>query len=174
MTTPPIPVEWPTDMTPGWHLAVSGSRLRQDPDLGTVPTHEAIEQLRTMVELAETLGATRMHHGACNGWDEEAVKCAMRTKLVIIAHPPLDHRFLSQFSIDNSHLVLKERAFRDRNRDIAYEADILVGGPAFGENDPRSRRSGTWQTMRFGRAFGDRVYAVTMTGDSYDASEDTP
>lgn len=45
-------------------------------------------------------------------------------------------------------------AYRDRNAHIVAGTDVLVGFPAHPEDDPRSRRSGTWQTIRMARRAG--------------------
>lgn len=41
--------------------------------------------------------------------------------------------------------------FKDRNQAIVNISDELVGFPEYPEDHPKSRRSGTWQTIRMGR-----------------------
>jgi len=42
----------------------------------------------------------------------------------------------------------EDTTYADRNQRIVEESDALVGFPAYPENDVRSQRSGTWQTIR--------------------------
>jgi hypothetical protein len=42
-----------------------------------------------------------------------------------------------------------------RNARLVAEADAVFGFPAYPEDDPRSARSGTWQTARMARAAGN-------------------
>lgn len=44
--------------------------------------------------------------------------------------------------------------YADRNRELVARADQVFGFPAFPEEDPRSQRSGTWQTIRMARDAG--------------------
>jgi hypothetical protein len=45
-------------------------------------------------------------------------------------------------------------SYADRNRVLVDVADQVFGFPAFSEEDPRSQRSGTWQTIRMARDAG--------------------
>ena len=44
--------------------------------------------------------------------------------------------------------------YADRNRTLVAEATCVFGFPAYPEDDPRSLRSGTWQTIRMAREAG--------------------
>ncbi len=44
--------------------------------------------------------------------------------------------------------------YEDRNAEIVQRATCLYAYPRFAEHDPRSRRSGTWQTVRLARRAG--------------------
>lgn len=44
--------------------------------------------------------------------------------------------------------------YADRNRALVDEATLMFGFPAYPEDDPRSLRSGTWQTIRMARQAG--------------------
>jgi hypothetical protein len=46
-------------------------------------------------------------------------------------------------------------SYASRNAAIVARSDALYGFPEYPENDPRSRRSGTWQTLRMARAAGN-------------------
>jgi hypothetical protein len=45
--------------------------------------------------------------------------------------------------------------YADRNARLVAEADVVFGFPAYPETDPRSLRSGTWQTIRMSRKLGN-------------------
>lgn len=44
--------------------------------------------------------------------------------------------------------------YADRNAELVSWADVVFGLPAYPEDDPRSLRSGTWQTIRMARRAG--------------------
>lgn len=54
--------------------------------------------------------------------------------------------------------------YRDRNRAIVDRADELMAYPLYGEHDERSKRSGTWQTIRLARAAGKPVSVTILSG----------
>lgn len=45
--------------------------------------------------------------------------------------------------------------YADRNARLVAEGNAVFGFPAYPENDPRSRRSGTWQTIRLAKKAGN-------------------
>lgn len=49
-------------------------------------------------------------------------------------------------------------SYADRNQALADRADEVIGFPLFPEADPRSRRSGTWQTIRMARRAGKLAF----------------
>jgi hypothetical protein len=44
--------------------------------------------------------------------------------------------------------------YADRNAELVTRATMVFGFPAYPEDDPRSARSGTWQTIRMARTAG--------------------
>ncbi len=48
-------------------------------------------------------------------------------------------------------------SYRDRNAELVRRGDQVLGFPAYPEDNPRSVRSGTWQTLRLGRKTGKPV-----------------
>lgn len=44
-----------------------------------------------------------------------------------------------------------DTTYADRNAEIVHQSDAVIGFPAYPENDRRSQRSGTWQTIRLSR-----------------------
>lgn len=113
------------------------------------------EQFASFCAVVYELGMiTEFHQGACDGWDEQATDhMAFARKhylngLKIIAHPgcssrPGDaRRFRSQRAIDLSDIVLPEKHFYGRNRDIAVVSSIGIAAP-----DDRYPKSGTGQCV---------------------------
>ena len=54
--------------------------------------------------------------------------------------------------------------YKDRNQRIVECSDVLIAFPAHGEDDARSRRSGTWQTVRMARRAGLEVRVFVLGG----------
>jgi len=52
--------------------------------------------------------------------------------------------------------------YKDRNLRIVEQSDVLVAFPAHPEDDPRSKRSGTWQTVRMARQRGMVVILTVL------------
>jgi len=44
--------------------------------------------------------------------------------------------------------------YRERNTRLVEQCSVLYAFPAFPEDDPRSKRSGTWMTVRIARKLG--------------------
>jgi len=53
-------------------------------------------------------------------------------------------------------------SYADRNQRIVQHSDVLVAFPAYPETDPRSKRSGTWQTVRMARRAGLDVLVTVL------------
>jgi hypothetical protein len=168
-----LDVQWPTE--PDWHLGVTGSRKRYDEnDRRWYPTASSVTALRYFLEAAVDHGAKYLHHGCCTGWDECAVHIVGRRNLdfLVYAHPPTNLTHFSQSAHAGSHVVYKPKIYRERDFDIAEQSAVLVAGPAWPEFDERSKRSGTWMTVRFGRRLSDLLYAIDMQGDLTDVTRD--
>lgn len=148
---------------PGAHLGVSGSRM--------AATQDALNAMRFLVDQFQAMGATYLHQGCCKGWDEASVPIAQKAGLVVVAHPPLIETHLSMAAWKNSDYEFPRKSYRNRNMDIAFESCVLVIGPQYPEDDPRSERSGTWMTARFARLYGSRVYACWTDGNIEDVTE---
>lgn len=165
-------IKWPEE--PDWHLGVTGSRLRWGPDqMPEFPTPDQIIGLGQFLDEAMDHGLKYVHHGCCTGWDEHAVRICRGANLdvLIYAYPPKDERHLSRYSVDASDVVHKPRPFRERDEALAKASNLLLAGPAWPEGHQRSRYSGTWVTVRFGRSFGVRVYAYDPSGTIRDITE---
>lgn len=165
-------IKWPEE--PDWHLGVTGSRNRYDPEQEIkFPTVDQMIGMGQFLDEAMDHGLKYVHHGCCTGWDEHAVRLCRGAKLdvLIYAYPPKDERHLSRYAMEASDVVHKPQEYRVRDAEIAAQADIILAGPAWPELDPRSKRSGTWMTVRFARAVGARVYAYDPSGTIRDITE---
>lgn len=169
-------IRWPEE--PDWHLGVTGSRRRLAvPGQGQgfeFPTADQIIGLGQFLDEAMDHGLKYVHHGCCTGWDEHTVRICRGANLdvLIYAHPPEDESFLSRYAMDASDVVAKPKGYHERDFDIAKQSSILLAGPAYPEFDPRSRRSGTWLTMRFGRRLRKHLYAIDQQGNVSDVTSE--
>lgn len=156
-----LPDDFPMD--PGSHIGVSGTRY--------TPTPEALASLRFLIDQCAALGARYLHQGCCTGWDETSVVYAKKAGLVVYGHPPFKGEFLSLRACEDSDILWPSKSYHARDMDIAFEAAVLLIGPRYPEDHPRSRHSGTWLTAGFARRYGDRVYACETNGDITDVTE---
>jgi hypothetical protein len=163
-------VRWPPDLK--WHLGVTGTR-RKNEGGHSFPTHDQLWAMEQMIAMGVSHGAWWLHHGACTGWDEAAVRYvrAAFPGLVTVAHPPIKEDHLSRAAIEGSHIVHKPKNYHDRDHDIAVVSEFLLSGPAWAEHDERARRSGTWLTIRLARNFGTISYACDLEGNIRNVTE---
>lgn len=163
-------IAWP--IQPGWHLGVTGSRYRQTPDGMTYPTAAQVSELGVLLRLAVYHGAAVLHHGACTGWDEAAVRICDQNhpSLILEAHPPIKEDYLSSYTLTRSHIQHVPHEYRIRDEALAVVSDLIIAGPAWPEDHEKARRSGTWLTIRIGRRLGSALYSVDMYGELSDAT----
>lgn len=99
--------------------------------------------------------------GACVGID------SIVAQAFAIHHPQVHNRiivpadrsrvrpdFLEQMDLRGAELEFMPpgTSYRDRNLRIVEGSDWVLGFPGHSEYDPRSQRSGTWQTIRMAKA----------------------
>lgn len=115
--------------------------------------------------VAETLAllpltGARYVTGACEGGDAwiGAFLYFNRPEAEHEVIVPWDHRQIDPWWTRAGRLPLitvtqmpAGTTYKDRNQALANRADEVIGFPLFPERDPRSRRSGTWQTIRMAR-----------------------
>lgn len=105
------------------------------------------------------MGFAYFHHGDCIGADAEAHTIALSLGYKVVLHPPSDPKARAFCQV--YHLCHPEESYLTRNQDIVGEADILIAAPA---GDSELRRSGTWATIRYGRAAHKTVTIITPAG----------
>lgn len=106
------------------------------------------EQIKSAVSYINHIfdPGAKFHHGCCIGVDEQLSIAAHAIGYKLIAHPPLDNRFMSTLSVLLSDEVNKPIDYIERNKQIVRASDrMLILPKNFGEQI----RSGTWATYRY-------------------------
>lgn len=88
---------------------------------------------------------SEFHVGDCIGADRQATDlvAASLPLCVIIGHPPDNPSKRSNYPY---HVILPEKPYLSRNKDIVRAVDFMIATP--GEFDEQIR-SGTWSTVRY-------------------------
>ncbi len=110
---------------------------------GTRHSMSALQYDTFKIEL-HRLGATELHHGDCQGSDEQAHEIGRSLGLYIVGHPPKAKGLRAYCVCDETR---EPKEFLVRNRAIVLSTQILIATPA----GPETLRSGTWSTIRFAR-----------------------
>lgn len=124
-------------------LGVTGTRQK--------PTTKQLHFLYDQMLLMNEQGCRTLHHGCCIGWDEAAHWLARSLGWKIVVHPPTNSLYLAQDPLDDPGWdveIRAEKPYRERNEDIVFESTHIIGGPQFPKDDERSKRSGSWMTLR--------------------------
>ena len=140
----------------GFHLGVTGTRHRL-PDAQYVTFTGAIATIAAV--WFSTLdnnqnGVFHVHHGCATGADNAAHwGSSVLDDTLIHGHPGVDQYGKSPYRMPYAefHVIHPDKPYLDRNADIVSFSDALLAAPQYPESDPRSRRSGTWQTIRLAR-----------------------
>lgn len=124
-------------------LGITGTRELLSPERG-----QALWDV-----LRDTPEDTVVHHGCCTGADASAHYAAVAHSLSVVCHPPSDRKCRAIFPDERDLKVewRQPRDYLDRDADIVREANYLLAVPLHPEHDPRSKRSGTWATVRMAR-----------------------
>jgi len=97
------------------------------------------------------LEITELHHGDCVGADKEShdlfneiylLKGFDKRKTII--HPPANKKNRAFCE----GIVLQEKAYLERNKDIIDSSDIIIAAP---DSDIEKLRSGTWHAIRYAK-----------------------
>lgn len=117
-----------------------------------VVTLKQFENARDLVWMfQELVGPTRLHHGACKGFDEMMMIDPTFTvrKILKCAHPPLKTDKMTEYDLKQfNRNVMDPDEYLTRDRVIvAHGKDLMIAAPK--EFEPVNRGSGTWYTIRF-------------------------
>lgn len=159
-----------TDIT-DYHIGVSGRRGGMTPAQEHAFFGEMIAEIRN--------GATHVHHGACTGLDQFVhFQLSRNWTTWTVVHPPEDTKYsaMSRLLRHVRRTDLEPKVYAARNSDIVdglmpdgttHQVRTLLAAPAYPEDDKRSQRSGTWQTVRMAADRGVPVRIVDENGDVY-------
>ena len=124
-------------------LGVTGTR--------TTPTLAQLGYLYTHMRTLHYKGCRTLHHGCCTGWDEAAHHLARSLGWRIVIHPPTNELYMAREFTDlewPAWEVRPAKPYAERNQDIVNESTRIIAGPLHPQADERSKRSGTWMTLR--------------------------
>jgi len=130
--------------------------------LGFTGTREGLterqeERLRELMAFClMTEEITEAHHGDCIGGDEQFHNLALELEIPkIVIHPPIDSKLRAWCSDDNfgtiDVVLLPERPYLRRNRNIIRDTDRIIGCPKESIEPGVKRGQGTWSTIRQAR-----------------------
>jgi hypothetical protein len=117
------------------------------------------EQLVMLNEVIAECEPTAFHHGDCIGADAQAwyiVRSHFPT-IRIICHPPTNPSLRANTACDEYRRPLP---YRERNRDLVHETDLLIACPRAAETE----RSGTWSTVRYAKSIGRTIIVIFPDG----------
>lgn len=145
-------------------LGVTGTR-----ELPTEPQEYHLGLLiHTAIRL--TSGDRVFHHGCAIGTDETAHQYALSIPGILIhGHPGYGANFTTAYRMkirpDEFTTIHQAKRYGERNHDIIRAVNLLIACPLHPEHDPRSARSGTWQTVRLARR--SRVPAIIISSNGH-------
>lgn len=105
------------------------------------------------------------HHGQCVGADETAAYIVWGMafnepdrfsgpRATIVSHPPIKTDLRSNFAVND--LVMPDKDYLARDRDIAEACDVLIGCP----DGPRRANSGTWYTIDYAHKLLRTIHVI--------------
>jgi ribA/ribD-fused uncharacterized protein len=109
--------------------------------------------------LRDERGAKYLHHGDCQGGDDQTAKAARELGYRIIGHPPADPKLRAFFDSDETR---EPTDYKTRDRALVNEVDLLIGCPDTAVWKPRS---GTWYTITYARGAGTKVAVIGPDGN---------
>jgi len=123
-------------------------------------TAEQHESFAIMLEHLVNLGGyNELHHGDCQGADEQGHAIATRLNCITVCHPPVsDYMRAYTQNIETR----EEYGYLQRDHNIVKETDVLVACPK--GNEKEHYRSGTWTTVRFARQEGKEIILIWPNG----------
>ena len=118
-------------------------------------------QASEVLRLVSGLNPAEVHHGDCEGADEEFHRLVVNLWPVVL-HPP-DSPTLRAFCEDAMELR-PELPFLKRNREIVGACDVLIATPGSRSEPTGQRGGGTWYTIRHARRQGVPTVIVWPNG----------
>jgi hypothetical protein len=115
-----------------------------------------INQFDMLCVLIQKLNPTEAHHGDCIGADDLFHDICMDLGIPVVLHPPINAS--KRAYCTGAELVLPEKDYLVRNRDIVDASDIVIAVPPTVEEQ---LRSGTWSTYRYAVKQDKEVYLIT-------------
>ncbi len=103
-------------------------------------------------------GALELHHGDCQGGDEQADAIAVILGIRRIAHPPIARGLRAYCQCEE---IRTPAPYLTRNHTIVVEVDRLIATP----DGPSRLRSGTWSTIRYARLRQVPIVIIDVNGD---------
>jgi len=142
------------------NIGITGSRLGLPSAQVSALSGVILNLIHGTGELNDS--GTEFHHGCCTGADHIAHRIVREMPgMIIHGHPGHDGNgrspYLASIPRAETDRLSERKLYRERNRDIVNASDVLIACPAFPEDDRRSQRSGTWQTVRMARDRGIRI-----------------
>lgn len=127
--------------------------------VGSTGTREGMTEAQAgeMLNQLTLAGAVSLHHGDCQGADEQAHAIGRKLGLWIVGHPPTASGLRAFTDCDE---LRDPRPFLVRNRDIVRETALLIATPQGRE----TLRSGTWATIRYARRLRVPLIIITPKG----------
>lgn len=132
------------------------------------PTHAQWQAFWRLLRVLYGMGARTLHHGCCRGLDEKAALIARDMAMRVVAHPGHLPSWTSDAAREASDELLPQKINHERNRELAALASrggFLLAAPGGSEQALEQHRSGTWQTVRFGRTGAARTAIVMPAGE---------
>lgn len=158
-------------MDPSSHRAAPASLVVEDQLLeeevmkvGFTGTRKGMtpEQRRFAENLLRSLHAEEVHHGDCQGADEEFHNLATDLGIRTVLHPPINPSKRARCVADEVRPV---RDYLIRNRNIVRETGVLIACPHEDREPPPARGQGTWSTIRYARdILGRTVHVIWPSG----------
>ena len=141
--------------------------------VGFTGTREGMtsEQKEKVSEIFEDMNVVELHHGACEGADEQAHELCSDSAIHI--HPGVDQNGNPRWRsacCEDGDVVYGEGPYLERNKGIVDAVEVLIACPKGFEEE---HRSGTWHTVRYCSEQGKPCIIVYPDGSTggYDDSE---
>lgn len=107
---------------------------------------------------------TEVHHGGCDGSDDEFDLIANDYIKIIVVHPG-DETQEAKYKHRHTFMTLRRclpvKPYLERNKDIVSSSDVLLATPKTQEEE---QRSGTWATIRYALKTQKPVYIIYPNG----------